>query len=101
LNPPGVVFAMGGPRAGVAPNCLLPPGPKLRLLARFARLESRSPVTSLPPEVRPGPELDMGDITAGAAWPNTLAKLLSDTKLFSDANTEDCDWVCSPRPKSV
>ena len=83
MNPPGVVFAMGGPRAGVAPNCLqmsnvkitfledrltdphlLPPGPKLRLLARFARLESRSPVTSLPPEVRPGPELDMGDITA-------------------------------------
>ena len=29
----------------------------------------------------------------GAAWPKTFAKLLSDTKLFSDANTEDCDWV--------
>ena len=82
LNPAGVVLAIGGPRAGVVPNCLengkmskifgleagqthlLPPGPKLRLLARLARLESRSPVTSLLPEVSPGPELVIGDITA-------------------------------------
>ena len=40
-------------------------------------------------------------VQPGAAWPNTLAKLLSDTKLFSDANTEDCDWVCSPRPGTL
>ena len=51
---------------------LLLAGPKLRLLARLARLESRSPVTSLPP----GPEADrlwteaeldiIGDIPTGA-----------------------------------
>ena len=38
---------------------LLPAGPKLRLLARLARLESRSPVTSLLSVV--GVVLDIGD----------------------------------------
>ena len=45
-------------------------GPKLRLLARLARLESRSPVTSLPPEAeRPWTDTEvviMGDIPTAA-----------------------------------
>ena len=46
---------------------LLPAGPKLRLLARFARLESRSPVTSLlpavgTPAVSPGTGVVRGEI---------------------------------------
>ena len=46
---------------------LLPAGPKLRLLARFARLESRSPVTSLlpavgTPAVSPGTVVVRGEI---------------------------------------
>ena len=49
---------------------LLLAGPKLRLLARLARLESRSPVTSFPPEAdRPWTETELvirGDIPTGA-----------------------------------
>ena len=46
---------------------LLPAGPKLRLLARLARLESRSPVTSLlpavgTPAVSPGTVVVRGEI---------------------------------------
>ena len=49
---------------------LLLAGPKLRLLARFARLESRSPVTSFPPEAdRPWTDMELdiiGDIPTAA-----------------------------------
>ena len=46
---------------------LLPAGPKLRLLARLARLESRSPVTSLlpavgTPDASPGTGVVRGEI---------------------------------------
>ena len=53
---------------------LLPAGPKLRLLARFARLESRSPVTSLlpavgTPAVSPGTVVVRGEIPGtGKVW---------------------------------
>jgi hypothetical protein len=99
LNPAEAV-AMGGPRAPEAGKCLLLDGPKLRLLARFARLESRSPVTSFPPvEDRPCMEAELdiiGDIptAAGSAWPNTFAKLLSDT------NCDVSDWVGKAEPIS-
>jgi len=53
---------MGGPLAGALLKCLLLEGPKLRLLAKFAKLESRSPVTSFPALFNVGPELDIGDI---------------------------------------
>jgi len=98
---PAEAVAIGGPLEPLAGKCLLLAGPKLRLLARFARLESRSPVTSLPP----GPEADrlwtdaeldiIGDIPtgAGSAWPNTFAKLLSDTN-WDDVN----DWVGKAEP---
>ena len=47
---------------------LLFPGAKLRLLARLARLESRSPVTSLLADADTGTPLPltMGDITEAA-----------------------------------
>ena len=74
MNPTGWV-PIGGPLAGAAAKFLelpqlehfkveattnlLAAGPKLRLLARLARLESRSPVTSLLSVV--GVVLEMGD----------------------------------------
>ena len=92
----------------------------MRLLARFARLESRSPVTSFPPEAdRPWTETELvirGDIPTGAgnilrmtsmsqgrlrhtqslpgsSWPKTLAKLLSDT------NWDEDDWGGKAEPE--
>ena len=74
MNPAGWV-PIGGPLAGAAAKFLEHPqlehilveattnllaaGPKLRLLARLARLESRSPVTSLLSVV--GVVVDRGD----------------------------------------
>jgi len=90
---------MGGPLEPFEGKCLLLAGPKLRLLARFARLESRSPVTSFPPEAdRPWTETELviiGDIPtgAGSSWPKTLAKLLSDTNW-----DEEDDWGGKAEP---
>ena len=51
-------------------------GPKLRLLARFARLESRSPVTSFPALFSVGPELVIGDIVEAEAKMKTRSEIL-------------------------
>jgi len=72
LNPAG--FAIGGPLAGPPSKLLLPEGPNDRLLARLARLLSRSPVntlapSSLDPLVAPTPPL--GCITSPNTAPDT------------------------------
>ena len=63
---------------------LLPAGPKLRLLARLARLESRSPVTSLlpavgTPAVSPGTGVVRGEIPGTG---NMFGQRMSPPHLF-------------------
>jgi len=51
LNPAGL--AIGGPLAGTPIRLLFPEGPNERLLARLAKLLSRSPVKTLAPSLAP------------------------------------------------
>ena len=64
---------------------LLPAGPKLRLLARLARLESRSPVTSLLPAVGT-PAVSPGTVVVRGEIPGTGNMFSSEnaTSIYSD-----------------